>query len=253
VGEALLEKLPSLIGAFAAVLFVGGAYFLLTLDRNRANSPSKDDTQAGLKVVLFGVILAGTVMAATGAHELLTYVFSGFKGGSGPIKQAIPPIVVGALTVVLILKAVLPRTNAATMKQAERYFLGALAIQFAVFGLGSLQGFLSGLFLDMPWIMNASNVSGTVIGAAVLFFSLSRFGSISGWTAPVAPPPMQHPPQGGGYPPQGGGYPPQGGGYPPQGGGYPPQGGGYPPQGGGYPPQGGGYPPQGGGQGGYGR
>jgi hypothetical protein len=250
--EAILEKLPSLIGAFSAVLFVGAAYFLLTLDRTRANSLSKDDTQAGLKIVLFGIILAGVVMAAGGADQLLTYVFGGFKGGSGPIKMAIPPIVVGALTVVIVLKVVLPRTNAATQRQAERYFLGALAIQFAVFGLANLQGFLSGLFTDMPWGMNAGNISGAVIGAAVLFFALGRFGAISGWTAPVAPPPMQHPPQGGGYPPQGGGYPPQGGGYPPQGGGYPPQGGGgYPPQGGGgYPPQGGGgYPPQGG----YGR
>ena len=250
--EAILEKLPSLIGAFAAVAFVGAAYFLLTLDRNRANSPSKDDTQAGLKIVLFGIILAGVVMAAGGADQLLTYVFGGFKGGSGPIKMAIPPIVVGALTVVIVMKAVLPRTNASTQRQAERYFLGALAIEFAVFGLANLQGFLSGLFTDMPWVMNAGNISGAVIGAGVLFFSLGRFGAISGWTAPVAPPPMQHPPQGGGYPPQGGGYPPQGGGYPPQGGGYPPQGGGgYPPQGGGgYPPQGGGgYPPQGG----YGR
>jgi len=250
--EAILEKLPSLIGAFAAVLFVGAAYFLLTLDRARANSLSKDDTQAGLKIVLFGVVLAGVIMAAGGTDQLLTYVFGGFKGGSGPIKMAIPPIVVGALTVLIVLKVVLPRTNAATQRQAERYFLGALAIEFAVFGLANLQGFLSGLFTDMPWGMNAGNISGAVIGAAVLFFSLGRFGAISGWTAPVAPPPMQHPPQGGGYPPQGGGSPPQGGGYPPQGGGYPPQGGGgYPPQGGGgYPPQGGGgYPPQGG----YGR
>ncbi|MEO6771830.1 MAG: hypothetical protein ABI467_02280 [Kofleriaceae bacterium] len=239
-----------MIGASAAVFFVAAAYFLLTLDRTRANSLSKDDTQAGLKIVLFGIILAGVVMAALGTQGLLTYVFGGFKGGSGPIKAAIPPIVVGALTVVIVLKAVLPRTNAATQRQAERYLLGALAIGFGVFGLSMVQGFLSGLFLDVPWGMNAGNISGAVVGGAVLFFTLGRFGAVSGWTAPIAPPPMQQPPQG--YPPQGGGYPPQGGGYPPQGGGYPPQGGGgYPPQGGGgYPPQGGGgYPPQGG----YGR
>ena len=68
--------------------------FLLTLDRQRGNSVSKDDTQAGLKIVLFGIVLAGVVMAAGGAQSLLAYVFAGFKGGSGPIKVAIPPIVI---------------------------------------------------------------------------------------------------------------------------------------------------------------
>jgi len=251
IEDALLRELPA-IGTVGAILFVGAAYFLLTLDRQRANSLSKDDTQAGLKIVLFGIVMAGVIMAAGGAQTLLTYVFAGFKGGSGPIKVAIPPIVIGALAVVIVVKAILPRTNAATQRQPERFLLGALAIQFAVLGMISLNGFLTGLFTDVAWGANAGNVAGTVVSAAVLFFALGRFGALSGWTAPVAPPPMQHPPQGGGYPPQGGGYPPQGGGYPPQGGGYPPQGGGgYPPQGGGgYPPQGGGgYPPQGG----YGR
>lgn len=251
IEDALLRELPA-IGTVGAILFVGAAYFLLTLDRQRANSLSKDDTQAGLKIVLFGIVMAGVIMAAGGAQTLLTYVFAGFKGGSGPIKVAIPPIVIGALAVVIVVKAILPRTNAATQRQPERFLLGALGIQFAVLGMISLNGFLTGLFTDVAWGANAGNVAGTVVSAAVLFFSLGRFGALSGWTAPVAPPPMQHPPQGGGYPPQGGGYPPQGGGYPPQGGGYPPQGGGgYPPQGGGgYPPQGGGgYPPQGG----YGR
>ena len=82
--EALFDKLPSMIGASAAVAFVVAAYFLLTLDRARANSLSKDDTQAGLKIVLFGVMLAGVVMAAGGAQMLLTYVFGGFKGGADP-------------------------------------------------------------------------------------------------------------------------------------------------------------------------
>jgi hypothetical protein len=161
----------------------------------------------------------------------------------------LPPIVVGALTFVVVTKALLPRTNAATQKQPERYFLGALAVQFGIMALADVNQLLEGVFTSSPWGANAMYLAGTIIGGAILFVAVSRFGAISGWTQPVAAPPMAPPPQ---YPPQGGGYPPQGGGYPPPGGGYPPQGGGgYPPQGGGgYPPQGGGgYPPQGG----YGR
>ena len=250
--EALADKIPALIGAFAAIVFVGASYFILTLDRARANSPSKDDTQAGIKVVLYGLILAGIVTAIAGLDGLVGYMLAGFKGGSGPVKFALPSIIVGALTVLIVAKALLPRTNADTQRQPERYLLAALAIQFGVLALADLNGLLTGLFNDMPWAMNASNLAGIVVFGAVAFLAIKRFGSLSGWVMPVAPPappPQQqgYPPQGGGYPPQGGGYPPQGGGYPPQGGGYPPQGGGYPPQGGGYPPQGGGYPPQGGG------
>ena len=45
------------------VAFVIGAYFFIVLDRQRANSPSKDDTQVGLKLVLFGVMYAGLALA----------------------------------------------------------------------------------------------------------------------------------------------------------------------------------------------
>jgi len=246
VGQ-LMSVIGPELGAFAAMAFLGVAYFLLTLDRQRATSLSKDDTQAGLKLVLYALILAGISMAAMGLIELLSYMLGGFKGGSGPIKSSLPSILVGALTVLIVAKALLPRTNAATMHQPERYLAGTLGLGFGIAALTGVDVLLHGLFNDAPWNANAGALSIIVVSGAITLFSIQRFGSLSGWTspAPAAPPPPQQP----GYPPQGGGYPPQGGGYPPQGGGYPPQGGGYPPQGGGYPPQGGGYPPQGG----YGR
>src|SRR5438552_2914294 len=128
--EAFADKIPALIGAFAAIFFVGASYFLLTLDRSRATSPAKDDTQAGLKIVLYGLILAGIVTAAVGLDGLLSYMLAGFKGGSGPIKQALPSIIVGALVVLIVAKALLPRTNAATAHQPERYLAGLLGIEF---------------------------------------------------------------------------------------------------------------------------
>jgi hypothetical protein len=246
------KEVFAILGTVGAIVFVGAGYFFMALDRQRATSPSKDDTQVGLKLVLYGLILAGISMAAGGVTSLLGFIFGGFKGGSLPIRQALPTILVGGLAVLVIAKAMLPRTNAATQRQPERFLLGALGIQYGVFAIIAVNGLLSGVFLEAPWMYTSSNLASVIVSGALAFLAISRFGSLAGWTAPPPPaaPPMQYPPQqGGGYPPQGGGYPPPGGGYPPpQGGGYPPQGGGgYPPQGGG----GGGYGPPGGGSGGY--
>jgi hypothetical protein len=245
--EAMAEKAPMILGAITALIFVGASYFIITLDRARANSSSKDDTQVGLKLVLFGLILAGIQVAVGGVTGLLSFMLGGFKGGSLPARQDLPPIIVGSIVVLAVAKQLLPRTNAATAKQPERYLLGALAIQYGVMAIVGFDGLVSGLFLEAPWAYSSSSLAGTVVSTLVALLALKRLGAHSGWTTPAPVQPAQYPPTG----PQGGGYPPQGGGYPPQGGGYPPQGGGYPPQGGGYPPQGGGYGPQGGQGGGY--
>ena len=239
----------AVISAVLPAVFVGFAYFVLTLDRQRANSPSKDDTQAGIKLVLFALMIAGVTMAAGGVEKLLAFVFSGFKGGAGPIKQALPPILVGGAVAAAVALAFLPRTNNTTYRQVERYSLGTLGVYYGIALITGLNGVLSGLFAGAAWGMTAPALATVIVAGAVGLLSVLRLGTISGWTAPVRPQ-ASYPPQGGqgggGYPPQQGGYGQQGG-YPPQGGGYPPQGGGYPPQGGGYPPQGGGYPPQQGG------
>ncbi len=252
----VIGKDPTIVvGALAAFIFVGAAYFIITLDRQRATSPSKDDTQVGLKLVLYGLILAGVSLAVAGATNFLAFVFSGAKGGSLPIRAAFPPILVGIGVVAVVAKVLLPRTNAATQRQPERYLLGSLALQYGVFAILGISGVLNGIFLEYPWMMTSSSLASTIFSSAVGYLALNRFGATSGWTMPQPPPPMpmQYPPQGGGQPP--GGYGAPGGGLPPQGGGgFPPQGGGgYPPQGGGgYPPPGGGgYPPPGGGGGGY--
>jgi hypothetical protein len=232
------------IGVILPIIFVGVGYLYLSLDRQRANSPSKDDTQAGIKLVLWALIIAGVALAAAGVDQLLGFIFGGFKGGSGPVRQAMPTILVGAVVVAGVGKALLPRTNNAKERQAERYALGFMGVSFGVQAIIALAGLLNGLFLSYPWGRTSGSLASLAVSGAIAFLAISRFGAASGWVQAAPPaPPMQFPPQqGGGYPPQGGGYPPQGGGYPPQGGGYPPQGGGYPPQGGGYgQPGGGGY------------
>lgn len=244
--KALVGQLPSLLSALPAIVFVAAAYLIITLDRQRANSPSKDDTQVGIKLVLWGLTIAGVGLASGGLTGFLAHALGGFKGGSGPIKIAMPSIIVGAVTALVMLKVLLPKTNNATARQPERYALGYLAIMYGALALGSLNQVLTGLFASAAWAYTSQAVAGLLVSGAIGFFALLLLGARSGWTGPAVPQmPMQQPPQqgGGGYPPQGGGgYPPQGGG------GYPQGGGGYPQGGGGYPQGGGGY-----GQGGYGQ
>ena len=232
-----MSKVMAALPLGLGVAFVVASYFLIVLDRNRPNSPSKDDTQVGLKLVLFGVILSGLALAVSGTADVLAYALGGFKGGSLELREAAPSLLVGAGAAALAWKLFLPRTNHASARQPERLFLGAVAIMGAIAAIVSLDSFLTDLFTEAAWVETSRGLAGALPTGAVATLALLRLGQLSGW---AAPPPRAMPPQ---YPPQGGGYPPQGGGgYPPPG--YPPQGGGYPPQGGGYPPQGGGgYPP----------
>jgi hypothetical protein len=244
MGEMLLSLLPSIEALALGAGFVVFAYLVITLDRRRDNSPSKDDTQVGLKLVLYGLALAGIQIAVGGVNTLLAYILGGFKGGAAPIKLALPPILVGGAAAVAMLAVLLPRTNAKASPQAERFAVGVLGVVYGAFAIGQATFFLTALFNSFPWAVTSSALAGLLVSGAIGFLAVNRLGALSNWTAPVKPMMPMNPP---GYPQQGGGYPPQqGGGYPPQGGGYPPQGGGYPPQGGGYPPQqgGGGYPPR---------
>jgi hypothetical protein len=239
--EQLAQILP-LLTIGLPVVFVGLGYFVLSIDRQRAGSLSKDDTQAGIKLVLWGFLVGGVMLASGGVTQLLAFVFGGFKGGGAAIKQALPPIIVGAGVVAGVSAALLPRTNNATQHQVERYALGLLAVSNGVVAIGAVNTVLTNLFNSAPWGATSGSVASAVVSGAIALLAVGRLGTHSGWTAPP-PRPQAYPPQA----PQGGGYPPQQG-YGQQGGyqqpGYPPQGGGYPPQGGGYPPQGGGYPPQ---------
>jgi len=253
---AILENPVAGIAIATAIGFVGLSYFIITLDRMREKSPSKDDTQVGIKLVIWGLIIAGIGMFAGGLAMLVSWILGGFKAPGDSLKIIFPSIVTGGAAVALFMFLLLPKTNNATMKQCERYALGFLAIFYGVQSLASLNTIIAGLF-SVSWGAISSGIPSLAANGAIGFMALLLLGSRSGWTGPAPPArAMQMQPpgmggQGGGYPPQGGGYPPQGGGYPPQGGGGYPQGGGggYPQGGGGGYPQGGGggYPPQGGG------
>jgi hypothetical protein len=243
--ERMLASPGGLVFGLAAA--IGYAFFALvviTLDRFRANSTSKDDTQVELKILLYALALMGLFLASDGVGGVVGSITSGFKGGGDPIKLALPAIAVGAGTYAAVAFLFLPRTNASTARAPEALALLTVGVYFGSSAVAGAHGFITNLVMSGPWEIGSVGLAKLIVDGAIGFLALTRLGALAGWTMPVRPaaPPPQYPPQG--YPPQGGGYPPQGGGYPPQGGGYPPQGGGYPPQGGGYPPQGGGYPPR---------
>ena len=248
-GAAAAKMAAAMMGAEQAkealalgLAFAFLALVIVTIDRLRANGTSKDDTQVELKILVYGLALVGVLLAASGVEALLAYVLGGFKGGAGPIKAAIPPIIIGGGVAFALITMFLPRTNSTTLKHVEMLALLTAGLFFGAQAIAGGNSFLTGLFNSAPWAMTAAFLATLLVDGAIGFLALNRLGTLSGWSAPVRPAAPMSPP---GYPPQGG-YGQQGGGYPPQ------QGGGYPPQGGGYPPQqGGGYPPQGGGGGGY--
>jgi hypothetical protein len=254
VDREIMGLLMGVLPIAIAVLFVGASYFIITLDRMRDNSPSKDDTQVGIKLVLWAFIIAGIGMAAGGIYALLYFALSGFGGGFGAIRGSLAPLVVGSGVVVFFGLVLLPKTNNATMKQAERYAFGMLGFSYGIQAVYEMLQVINGVFVSASWAGISGGLTGVLVHGSIGFVAIIMLGSKSGWTGPSPPQRMmQMPGQGGGQPPPQQGYPPQGGGYPPQGGGYG-GGGGYPQGGGGGYPQGGGggYPPQGGGYGGGG-
>jgi hypothetical protein len=244
-----LGHLAPLVPAFVVL-----GYLAVLLDRRRDGSPSQGDRQVGLKLVVFGLGLAGLAFAATGAYILLAYVLSGFKGGTEPIKSSLANLISGGAVVAGVILVLLPATNTKEQPQVERYAIGAVAL---VAGFGTVMAynqFVHGLFTGAGWGHTSARLAELLVSSGAAFLSITRLGAMSGWTSPMRSsaagaygqpgyPPGY--PQQPGYPP---GYPPAG--YAPPQAGYPPQGGSYPQPGSnpGYPPTGsggsGGYPPR---------
>ena len=237
--SAALSAIIGLTPVTLAPAFLVLAYFFIVWDSRQPDSPNKDDTQIGLKLVLYVFVLVAVGLLMVGATMLLHYLLSGAKVDSSFVKVAVALLITGGVTFFVTNFLFLPRTNTKEFPKASRITVGALS---AVAGIGavlSLAMLLSGLILDIGWRASSGFLASLAVTGGVLAVTLSRFGAMSNWTIPQRPaamPPAAYPPQQG-YPPQQQGYPPQQQGYPPQG--YPPQGGGYPPQGGG------GFPPAG--------
>jgi hypothetical protein len=241
--------------AVLAPAFVVAGYLAILLDRRRDGSASKDDRQVGLKLVFYALALAGLAITATGAFVLLSYVLSGFKGGTDPIKRALAHLISGGAVFAGTVLVLLPATNTKDFPQVERFAIGTVGTIAGLGAVMALNGFVTGLFTGEGWTSTAGHLAELLVCGGAAFVAISRHGTLSGWTAPTRaaaqpaagyPYPGQQAQPGYGQPGYQQGYPPAAGAYGQQG--YPQQQGGYPPTGSGYPPQGtggsGGYPPR---------
>jgi hypothetical protein len=236
-GDMMEAMGPSVGRALAGSLIVGFvliAYFAILFDRRREGSPSRDDTQIGIKLVLWALLIGAVAMAAGGAEALLAFVLGGFKGGWASLRGPLATIAAAGGVGAAVYLLFLPKTNHLERPQIERLAVGALAAILGAAALVSLDTFLNALLAGKPWAEIAEGLAGVGVNGGLGLLAVTRLGTMSGWRAAPRVPPMPMSPPMTGQPPQplGGGYPPQGG-YPPPGGGYPPPGGGYPPQGGG--------------------
>lgn len=266
----------------AAVIMVAACYFFTFWDRRREDCPDAEDTQLGLKLLLYGFLMIALAYAASGLHSVLFFLLSAAKP-SFLIKGGLGSLIAGGAVFGLVFAVFLKRTNAQTYDRVERWTLAFVAAAAGAAAVTAFYELLTGLFTSRAWRLHASDAEGAAkllatlkMGKAVnasylaellvfgplAFLALSRFGAVSGWTIPVRQAPMQgfqQPAPGQGYPQgqmqQQGSQPQQPYGQqpaPPQGGGFP---GGGQQGGGGFPgggQQGGGGFPGGGQQGGGG-
>lgn len=202
---------PEIAPIFAAAFVVVG-YLVIAL-----RGMGKDDPQVGLKLVLFGLLLACIQLAARGASDFLGFALGGFKGGSTVAKEALPPIIVGGVIGWVIAKLQLARTNHATHRQIERFFLGTVGAIYGAGAIVSVDAALTAIFTDAAWRHTAHGLATTAVVGALAVYAISRFGALSGWSVPVTaplPPPPAPPPANVTPPPIGYGPPPSDGGNP---------------------------------------
>ena len=81
--DAMMAMVPTIASIAIVPIFVFTFYFIVIFWDRRENRPSKDDAQLGTKLVLWGFILGGVTGVLFGADQLITFVFSGLKGGFG--------------------------------------------------------------------------------------------------------------------------------------------------------------------------
>ena len=206
---------PTIVG-----LFIVLGYFAVVLDRRRDTSPSRDDTQVGIKLVLFALVITGLLIVVGGLQELFAWVLGGFKPME-KLKAAGANLVAGGFVALGVVALALPRTNSRSMPQVERMALGVIALYTGITMIGALNDVIRSVFMGEPWPKIAGSLSQLFANALVAILAIARLGRLSSWGAQAAAPPYQQPggfPSGQGYGQQGYGQQyGSGGGFPPQG------------------------------------
>jgi hypothetical protein len=184
---------------FLTFVFVAVGYIAIVIDRARAGSPGRDDTQAGLKLVVFGLAMAALSLVVLGVVRLLSTILGGFHDFVHSVRINVPAMIVGAGVLAGLATLVLPRTNHASHRQVERFATGLLTLQYGIAAIVMVYFLLTDVFLAGSWAEISDEAAHTVIYVVVAGAALLRFGSASGWSAPtprpLPPPPLPEPQQ----------------------------------------------------------
>ena len=213
------------VSAMLVGVFLVLGYFAVLIDRRREGSPSRDDNQVGIKLVLYGVAIVAMLMVVGGLQQLFEYVLGGFKP-TEVLKRAGAALVAGGFVALGVIALALPRTNARQMPQVERYAWGLIALYTGITAVFALHLVVEGVFMSLPWAKIAGYLAQLFAYGVVTVLAIARLGRLSAWGAAAGAGYAAGQPgyQQQGYQQQPGSYP-QGysgqQGYGQQGGGYP--------------------------------
>jgi hypothetical protein len=159
--------------------------YVLTAWERRGDDGAEADPQTGLKLVLYTLMVIALGIAASGLSSSLYWLLSGTNAGTSVIKGGLASIIAGGVVLVALFLLVLPRTNASAQTRSSRFFLGYVAVIAGVIAVGSIDSLTTSLINWSSWAAVAGPLSSVIVYGGLAFLALNRFGTLSGWSAPV--------------------------------------------------------------------
>ncbi len=174
--------IPSLFGPTAmavsmGIAFIAFGYLVVTLDRRREESRSRDDDQVGFKLALWAILIAAVLTAGEAFGDLLAFALGGFDGHW---EDATGHLLASAAATVVVAKVFLPKTNNADKPQIERFGLGTILALAGIRGLLGLDQTLVDTFDADGWTTISKGLATTVAAIGLALLTGWRYGALSG-------------------------------------------------------------------------
>ncbi len=173
---------PSLFGPTAmavsmGIAFIAFGYLVVTLDRRREESRSRDDDQVGFKLGLWAILIAAVLTAGEAFGDLLAFALGGFDGHW---EDPTGHLLASAAATVVVAKVFLPKTNNADKPQIERFGLGTIMALAGIRGLIGLDQTLVDTFDADGWTTISKGLSTTLAAVGLALLIGWRYGALSG-------------------------------------------------------------------------
>jgi hypothetical protein len=165
-------------------------YLLLVWGQRAPDSKWKADEQIGIKIIAAALILLGTVLFATGLQGLLHLLLT-FKEFGAKLKEILPHLLVGAVTLGAAVLFVIPRTNHEQFPKALRLTTGAITLIGTLATIWGLDSLLVTVFKWPGWSPVANALTTLLTAAIVTLGAGYFFARLSGVALPAIPLPTQ--------------------------------------------------------------